>query len=1341
MSEPVQIVWTAVPRRVLRGGELELAAVISFRLGEGASEPRLSLGDFFPDLEDWPARLATCEWRVEVNGGSARVAARADNAPLGERPQLWRQMFDSETAVRPWGFRDHAGRILWSYPLARVRDLLMGLYQAHGEHGGELPDVGGVEGAQVLWRELGDARARVKDFEAAYRERMIERADRGPSEEGRPEPIFAPPEPLDYQAAGLRFYERPEMESQHHPQPSVAETLAEEGAQPYYLDQPPEVDFHDALGALADYPTLMRMLGLVVDLRFEWPAAEPLEDMRIAPLFGGQLNAGDIRPRTHCLRTDELFLARPRPQSDYLNGVLDLSGAGAEGADRYDLIQLDVDGGLLKAVNAAAAFSDLRQRPPETQASFAELQQQSTPAPSDAGIAIVRNERAAVLQDQLLRQRQLQEASSSGAVAEIWAEDLIRGHRVEIESEEGWHSLHGRRAQYRVKGGGEITTDDDEGYTKGASATSKDTQSDLYLHEAVARWTGWSLSVQRPGKAIVPRPGVAGYQGQPDLGDPEVAAAAPTQDEATEARANLAETELGLETRFTVAPGSLPRLRYGAKYRAAVTWVDLSGRPAFALDEVPERKPSEGIVFRRYDPIAPPAVVPRIPFAEGESLERLVIRSDPDRSAEQYLAQALSPLAAPNGIEYRANCERHLAPPKASQEMAERHGCFEDAFGGSAGQRRSAWLAASREAGTFADHEIPRLDDPHAQVPAGSPRWIDPRDPEAKGQGRYLVNDVDQLVLPYLPDPLAAGIALRGLDSSQVPAGLDRADPPDTDPTLLVPWDGKWPELAPIRLRLVERGVGEPSLRWNPGQRVLTVALAKAESVSLRYSSQPRDDVFHLHAIVELLNASATRSLAQARVGTHWMLSPYRTIQLVHAVQRPLDPPRLELRGDRPFPGATHASLRGICGLHGPSTGQLDLLASWADPLDDPESGPPKIKPQDLVAQENIRVARYLNDGAWVDEIAVPPDPDAAQPLEAEAAVTHEFADARHHLVAYRARATSAFREFFPSDISKSEKNLTVDGEPQPLRVRSSLRPPAPKVVSVLPAFGWEEDEGGVLARRGGVLRVYLDRPWFETGAGERLAVVLAKGGVHDGTLDNPLISKVGRDPIWDAPFAALDLRSDLFLEQSWPPPAEELIPGEDPPVAEASLVEHDGLDVTLATYSPRYDPERDLWYCDLVLDLKRIPGYWPFIRLSLARWQPFSIASSLSSVVVCNFAQLAPDRTLTVTRSGDEASLTLRGRGPAPDTHPQAVRFELQSSGVGSPDELDWESFGEADEPVLGVADGDELQWATALRLPPGEAPLRVLVTEYEALSADSGVGEEGLVTRIVYAQAVRLR
>ncbi|HTF08755.1 MAG TPA: hypothetical protein VK659_11350, partial [Asanoa sp.] len=50
-----------------------------------------------------------------------------------------------------------------------------------------------------------------------------------------------------------------------------------------------------------------------------------------------------------------------------------------------------------------------------------------------------------------------------------------------------------------------------------------------------------------------------------------------------------------------------------------------------------------------------------------------------------------------------------------------------------------------------------------------------------------------------------------------------------------------------------------------------------------------------------------------------------------------------------------------------------------------------------------------------------------------------------------------------------------------------------PRVRFVVPAFAWRREEPGLElhSSRSGFLRVYLDRPWFVSGDGELLGVVL----------------------------------------------------------------------------------------------------------------------------------------------------------------------------------------------------------------------------------------------------------
>src|SRR5690606_32452332 len=74
---------------------------------------------------------------------------------------------------------------------------------------------------------------------------------------------------------------------------------------------------------------------------------------------------------------------------------------------------------------------------------------------------------------------------------------------------------------------------------------------------------------------------------------------------------------------------------------------------------------------------------------------------------------------------------------------------------------------------------------------------------------------------------------------------------------------------------------------------------------------------------------------------------------------------------------------------------------------------------------------------------------------------------------------------------------------PVEVEVPSTARPDPPRVAWIVPTFGWSEaatlfGRERTRTRRGGGLRIFLDRPWWSSGYGEQLAVVLAEGPVAE---------------------------------------------------------------------------------------------------------------------------------------------------------------------------------------------------------------------------------------------------
>src|SRR6185369_10568247 len=90
--------------------------------------------------------------------------------------------------------------------------------------------------------------------------------------------------------------------------------------------------------------------------------------------------------------------------------------------------------------------------------------------------------------------------------ASLYADDLTRGYRLDVLEMDTntWRSLCRRHVKYTLPGVTSFEVDDEEGYVKGSAATSTDgaATDDVYIHEAMFGWSGWSLVAQRPGQTL-----------------------------------------------------------------------------------------------------------------------------------------------------------------------------------------------------------------------------------------------------------------------------------------------------------------------------------------------------------------------------------------------------------------------------------------------------------------------------------------------------------------------------------------------------------------------------------------------------------------------------------------------------------------------------------------------------------------------------------------------------------------------------------------------------------------------------------------------------------------------
>ena len=1087
-----KLIWTTLPAGYDEEGRLRLSVHVAPRLAVDDGDPAdRQLGEY-ETFAAWPDRLGGLEWEVQFTDHPGGQVESLHGRPTADADlALWERILGHKTLVRPHAFTDHAKRDLHVFPVRDVLQVIEHAYAVLAAAGPDLPSVSDSTGPLAVFGALDGLTDGFADSPSFWREieRAQQRSQDGEREDGRVvhESFANPSLPWDQQAAqeamteASRFYYRPG---------SRRPDLPKEYVEP--PPDPPRFDFHEILSLLADHPAILRRLGIIVDLVVDVgePAGNLPHDGVVRVVPHGELPKDSAAPWTRYDLDKEWFGARPSSAISVERGLVNLT------REFWDLFQVDVDGAALQAVGfggTLGAMLDPKLTGPDTPT------ETGAPALRSAGLALARNGRGDALHEDLVQRRNLNTQIEAGQAdwVEFSAEDLVRGYRVDVWDGEApggprWQSLHARVSTHHVDGLDEPIRVEDEGFLKATSASSERADhptpsDDLYLHETVAAWEGWSLAAPRPGKRIV----------EPGEGDDgtSVARHDPAADQA-----------LPIRSEASVAPDSLPRLRLGHTYRLRMRTVDLVGnsRPFSAKDYhvAHDELTTLEQTYLRFEPVPSPAVLRRHLDTEGESLEHLVIRSDQGITAAAYAASdEVTAALASSGVEhtYAADSQRHLAAPKGSAQMAEQDSRFEPAFGGTPAAMNDALRLALREEGTFLDtgivdtatgvKSIPQTTIvPH---PAGATL---PAQPEDRGTGltggdpalagAYAFYPDEAVKLPYLPDPLAIGVRLVGFDY----AGAELFSVP-------APFNGAWPDLAPFRLRLSEGPIGAA---FTDG--VLEVTLPQAEVVNARLSSVFPDDRLEHFAIWQWIPVpQRSAELATAAVeGRHWMLTPFRRVRFTHAVQRPLTIPDMSKVISTRSLGQTFATFRGPILNHAKSTGRLDVFGTWTEDVD-------------LLTDDEPRMAA---SGTAVPHSAhgfgfdLAPDEDAAQVYRAAAGRTaqHEFGDTKHRRIAYHSVATTRFRELLPVPIAgdpsliQRVEEADAGGTPKPLLVHdipSSARPAAPDPLYVLPTFRWERNDEGperVHVRHGNAVRVWLRRPWFSSGDGEQLGVVLKPG-------------------------------------------------------------------------------------------------------------------------------------------------------------------------------------------------------------------------------------------------------
>ena len=507
------------------------------------------------------------------------------------------------------------------------------------------------------------------------------------------------------------------------------------------------------------------------------------------------------------------------------------------------------------------------------------------------------------------------------------------------------------------------------------------------------------------------------------------------------------------EVDYEPVPASLLELEFGRAYAVRARVADLAGG-GLQLRDRPVGGPTKLETYVRYEPLPPPRLVPpaglmvlddsaaggfRIDSSvvgPGGSNERLVIRSEPD-------GDGFSTASFDSDPAYPDNNPRRFEAPLTTFALAEQHGVL----------RLSDETGAELASRAFVGGQAGEVS------PAG-------------------------LEAAQLSDPAALGMAVAVLTQ---PGLLDDEKSDDR------PWEGAWPRRVAKDLELAPGGPqSEPRVDWRDrGQPRLTRPRGFSSGPGCAPARLPGGGRGLLHVLGdwigrfalnrflseplpdedddEDLDVDANQAQNAMVRGRHPLLSPTRWLLLTHAVRRPLDPAHGSALARRDA-GETVARIaptddEPVWGIHVASTGSVDVCASWQEWGDAPEP----MAASAVVAQVNLPrgTARLpeLTMTSATPSTAWSPSGDGGQP----------------------------FRDCFVDDDPTSSG---CAGELDVVSVKSTARPLQPVVVSVVPAFPGRRTRRRHVTRRrlGGRLRVELARPWFTTGEGEGLAVLVWPG-------------------------------------------------------------------------------------------------------------------------------------------------------------------------------------------------------------------------------------------------------
>jgi len=951
-----EIIFTTLPhKRVIVDGKkhLQLSVYTSIKLGTPSDT---NLGAF-PNILNWSEKILSSDFKFKLENGKV-LTATLNKEPIDDA--LFKNIFHKNIKVDDFKEEDFSNKKFHSVPLIHIQNFVLNNVKAAAiESPKKLVSAdkfidskvfGAISRFQLKDKKIAKTEEKVqkKTLKKAIVAKDIVSKQLGTDKSLKL--IIKQKKFIPFRAKMQPKKDFTELRQFHRVDREFANRINFKIVKPTF-------EFHDIFSVVNNYPQIMRKLGFILDFTIPYEGTIPNSGhIKIIPeaLDLDATNSVISIPATAYEITDKGFYVADKPTTIFKQGFVKIN------SNEFSVIQVDADGAALKTSNMAenkvqaiAKFYEAKSIvavEKKTKRSFVKTpEKEGLPFIRTAGIAITKNgmaehlfssiklnvdlktnfkaatpktfsvKKSILITDSPLLTLQVKEPTKV-----LYSDEVTQGYRMDIsyhDTPNQWFSLHKKKdvfswfnetnKSYPIE-----NIKEDEGFIQLAIAQDPEDEDNLFVSETLARWEGWSLSVHKPGFAI---------------NEPEDNGAAVKKDfvyknKAQENKKYIfnPDLEFKINAQSEIVPGTLPKLRFGNDYDVRVRTVDLAGN-SVALNfqsESGSLTKRKNIHYLRYEPLASPIILVGNELKDGEFLESMVIRSNHDQSVEEY--EDSHPV---NNKFFDEFSQRFLLPPKNSQLIAETHGMFEKAFTNNP-------TAAQRIYEIITQHE-----------------GIYTR-PEKTKEKIYKPSEVEVI---YLPDPMAAGVSLflsEGNNAThtqkfeaQMFSFFSNTKVSDTNATT-IPED--WYNAQAISIRLEEGAIGS---KWNAQKRTITIFLPKGYRTKIKFSTFWREqDLNNLSAIWKLVKNENPSNLAEltklANSGQHMMVSPSREIELVHAVQQPVDKPIIKaILANREKYNDTTVTIHTRFDIHGESTEKVTFHAKWVDPIDDNISVIIKEKP------------------------------------------------------------------------------------------------------------------------------------------------------------------------------------------------------------------------------------------------------------------------------------------------------------------------------------------------------------------------------------------------------------